>query len=96
MPPVPFREWVSTPEKIMKKAIIWRKSVYDTGNCPICGGRLIGEGNRPVNVISDPVFGADKLLCKTCGLWVAEAQDYNGPGEEGELKGRWEGKFNPH
>lgn len=79
----------------MKTAIIWRKSVYDSGRCPNCNTKLFGNNNKPINIMSDPIFGAGKLLCKTCGLWVAQLQEYDGPEEPGEKAGEWEGKLRP-
>lgn len=77
-----------------KTAIIWRKSVYDSGRCPQCGTRLIGSGNIPQNVYEEPMpqVGRSYFICKKCRLPVAFTAPYDGPGKPGQKAGRWKGE----
>ena len=76
----------------MKTAIVWRKSCYDTHTCTKCGTWLFGPGNEPVNVYQTPRNGRMFLICKKCNDPVAFLEPYEGEGENGELKGHWEGE----
>lgn len=78
-----------------KTAVIWRKSVYDSGRCPQCGARLIGKGNQPVNVFEEPLplVGKTYFVCKGCGLPVAFTEPYDGPEQSGTRGGRWKGEI---
>lgn len=78
-----------------KSAIVWRKSVYDSRRCPICGGVLIGKGNQPVNVRERVLktFGKDGvrryLFCAECDLQVAFVEPYDGPEQPGTRAGQY-------
>ena len=70
----------------MKKAIIWRESVYKSGKCPACGTSLL-KGTVPDRGI---IVDRDFLFCPGCSLCVGRLEDYDGPLEPGQRGGRWE------
>lgn len=70
------------------KAIVWRKSVYDSCCCPNCGTRLIKPDNMPTNVIRRGLF-RPSLYCENCGLFVAMIKNYHGDLKGGERGGMW-------
>ena len=75
-----------------KNAIIWRESVYKKKRCPNCGKKLLSKSNQPINVESCSFFGIPVFTCGNCGIAVAKIMPYNGPGEPGEMRGKWDEK----
>lgn len=75
------------------KAIVWRKSVYDTGACPLCGERLRDKNGDPMgSVLFDEE--AERFYCPRCGKYVARMEDYDGPVPPDHRGGEWKGGGN--
>lgn len=75
----------------MKKAFVWRETVYKTGKCPECGALVYNiKKNEPdANTMIDLKMG--RCYCGNCGFFVAVIKDYNGS-ESGRL-GKWNGEL---
>lgn len=73
-----------------KVAIIWCKSVYDTGLCPKCGNRVMDDDGQPKGEL---LFWPEEnaLFCEKCKLCVSRIRPYDGPGEPGDRMGEWKG-----
>ena len=76
-------------------AIIWRKSVYHTGNCPFCETDLLDlTDGQPIK--DNLLVGVDDndqpyvAFCRKCSKPVAFIRDYYGDKEPG-LAGEWPG-----
>lgn len=79
-----------------KAAIIWRKTVYDTGLCPVCGAELADKETMNPNE-DNTVVGLDldghpaMIFCGGCGLYVGRLSEYYGDKELGTKAGEWPG-----
>lgn len=82
---------MGTP-KDKPQAWIWRKSVYNSGICPVCGTMLLADGTpKNVRVVDARVPGEKRgyarCFCLVCGLHVARVVPYRGECSENRMMG---------
>ena len=71
----------------MGTAIVWRKSIYDSGKCPSCGAQMMNGSGDPMGVTSVNGY----VYCDKCNLLVAVLKPYHGDAKPGDKCGKWEG-----
>ena len=67
----------------MRKAIIWRKSIYDADYVCKCGKELFVNNQIPDDML---VYG-DYLVCPQCGLNVAKLTTEEQAVKSGAMRG---------
>lgn len=76
------------------QAWIWRKSVYNSGICPVCGTMLLADGTpKNVRVVDARAPGEEhgyaRCFCRVCGLHVARVVPYGGEYSGNGMIGEW-------